>query len=62
MELLTVKEVAKKLKISEVTVRRWIKKDKLKAIRIGRDYRIKKKNFKEFLDSPPDFSSLDDNK
>ncbi|MCF8002482.1 MAG: helix-turn-helix domain-containing protein [Halanaerobiales bacterium] len=31
MELLTVKEVAKKLKMSEVTIRRWIKNGKLKA-------------------------------
>jgi len=34
-ELLTLEEVAKKLKISKATLRRWDNQGKLKAVRIG---------------------------
>ncbi len=33
-------EVAKKLGISKMTVLRWIKSGKLKAYRIGKEYRV----------------------
>jgi len=40
MEYLTVAEVAEKLKVTERTIRDWIKLEGLPAARIGREYRI----------------------
>lgn len=42
--ILTIAEVAKILKISEATVRRWIKTGKLPAFQLGRKYRIRQKD------------------
>lgn len=36
----TLSEVLEILKVSDATLRRWIKQGKLKAHRIGRDYRF----------------------
>lgn len=41
---LSVKEIAKIFKITEITVRRWIKRGWLPAIKIGKMYRIKSKD------------------
>lgn len=48
-ELLTIKEVAEFLKVSERTVRNWIDKGELKAFRFGLQYRIKKADFENFI-------------
>jgi excisionase family DNA binding protein len=34
-ELLTVKEVAERLRLSEETIRRWARKGQLRAVRMG---------------------------
>jgi excisionase family DNA binding protein len=39
-EMLTVKEVAERLKLQERTIRDWIKIGKIKAVRLGKAYRI----------------------
>ena len=49
-ELLTVIQVAKMLKVSNMTVYRYIKAGKLVAIKAGRDYRIKQTEFDKFLE------------
>lgn len=36
------------LKVQEVTVRRWIQKGKLPAIRFGREYRVKLGNLEKY--------------
>lgn len=46
----TVKDVADLLKIGEATVRRWIKDGELRAIDIGRGWRIAPDDLEEFLD------------
>ena len=46
----TVKEVADRLKVSEATVRGWIKHGELRAIDIGKGWRIADSDFKIFLD------------
>lgn len=38
--LLTVPEVAARLRINRATVVRWIKDGTLPAVRVGRDYRV----------------------
>jgi excisionase family DNA binding protein len=47
--LLTIPEVAKILRCSERTVRRRIKAGELKALKIGRDYRLRSEDLAEFL-------------
>lgn len=48
-EWLTLDEIAEELRVSVETVRRWIRTKQLKALSIGRRYRIKRKDFEDFL-------------
>nr|WP_111299580.1 helix-turn-helix domain-containing protein [Paracoccus saliphilus] len=45
----TVKEVADRLKVAEATVRQWIKVGQLRAINIGKGWRIADTDLNEFL-------------
>jgi excisionase family DNA binding protein len=45
----TVKEVAERLKVSEATVRHWIKVGELRAIDVGKGWRIPDGDLEEFL-------------
>lgn len=49
-EWLTIEEIAAELRVSEETVRRWIRAKQLKALSIGRGYRIRRKDYEDFLD------------
>lgn len=49
-ELLTVVQVAKLLKVSKMTIYRYIKAGKLVAIKAGRDFRIKQSDYDKFLE------------
>ncbi len=46
---LTVKEVATELKVTEQSVRRWIKNGELAAYKVGHDWRIAWSDLREFL-------------
>jgi len=46
----TPREVAERFKVSEETVRRYIREGKLKAIKFGNSYRISDEALQEFLD------------
>ncbi len=46
---LTVKEVARLLQLNTLTIYDYIKVGKLKAIRLGRTYRIQEKDFNRFI-------------
>src|SRR5262249_12343421 len=46
---LTVEEIATDLRIKQSTVREWIRQKKLKAAKFGRDYRIKRQDYEEFI-------------
>jgi len=48
-QFLTVKEVADLLKVGEVTVRHWIKGGELRAIDVGREWRIAPGDLEHFL-------------
>lgn len=48
-DLMTTKQVAKRLNTDEETVRRRIRNRELEAYRMGRDYRISEKALQEFL-------------
>ena len=48
-EWLTVEEIAQELKMHVDTVRGWIREGKLKATRFGRDYRVKREDYEQFI-------------
>lgn len=50
-KLYTTEQVAELLQVSVITVRRYIKSGKLKASKIGKDYRIKESDIDNFLKS-----------
>ena len=54
-ELFTVKEVAKKLKVAESTINRWVAEGKLKALKLseGRkgEVRFREADIKAFIES-----------
>lgn len=45
----TIKELAKMLKVAYLTVYRWIRAGKLKAVKAGKQYRIKKSILQKFI-------------
>jgi excisionase family DNA binding protein len=47
---LTAAEVADDLRVHVSTVREWIRQKKLKAAKFGRDYRIKRVDYEEFIE------------
>lgn len=49
-KLLTVNEIIAILKVSKLTIYRYIKADKLPAYKVGRDFRIKQEDFDKFLE------------
>ena len=49
-QFFSVKDVAGLLKIGEPTVRSWIKNGELRAVDVGREWRIAPKDLEEFLD------------
>ena len=51
MEFYTVQEIAEMLKVSEMTVIRWIKSNKLKASKLGGQFRIKKQDLEDFVNN-----------
>ena len=58
-ELLTVREVAKQLRVDDTTVRRWIKNGVLEAITLPhrgarQAYRIRQATLNALLASPPE--------
>ena len=44
-----VEELAKKLRVSNMTIYRYIKKGRVKAYKIGKEFRIDKGEFDKFL-------------
>lgn len=50
VEYLKVEQIAKELGLSEETVLRWIRKKELKAYKLGKNYRVSREDYQEFLD------------
>ena len=48
-EILTVKEIAKQLRVTEKTVRNWITNGELAAFDLGKGYRIRRRDYDDFL-------------
>ena len=49
-EFYTTQELAEKLRVNIMTIYRYIKAGKLKAHKIGKEFRLEKKEFQRFLD------------
>jgi excisionase family DNA binding protein len=49
--LLTVAEVANVMRVSRMTVYRLIRRGQLKAIRVGRNYRVREQDLNEYLEA-----------
>ncbi|HLG62158.1 MAG TPA: helix-turn-helix domain-containing protein [Ktedonosporobacter sp.] len=49
-EYLTVEQIAKELSLSEETILRWIRRKELKAYKLGKTYRVQRKDYQDFLD------------
>lgn len=49
-KFLTIKQISNSLKISKMTVYRYIKNGKLLAYKTGRDFRVKENDFNKFLE------------
>jgi excisionase family DNA binding protein len=49
-EFYTAQELAEKLRVNIMTIYRYIKKGKVKAYKIGKEFRIEKGEFDKFLD------------
>ena len=47
--MLTTKEVAERLKVTQKTIRNLIESGELPAYRFGRDYRINEEDFEEYI-------------
>lgn len=50
-EFYRAEELAEALQVNIMTIYRYIKAKKLKAYKIGREYRVDKTEFNKFLDS-----------
>lgn len=48
-EFYTAEELAEKLRVNIMTIYRYIKAGKLKAYKLGKEFRIGKKEFNSFL-------------
>lgn len=59
--LYEVEDVAKMLGVSERTVRRWIEDKKLKAMKLGRGWRIEHDDLMEFMESRKNVKESDAN-
>lgn len=46
----STKEVAEKFKVTYLTVFRWIKAGKLKAFKVGKQYRVKQEDLETFIE------------
>ena len=47
--LLTLREVAQRLRVDERTIARWIKRGELASYKIGRSRRISERDLRKFL-------------
>lgn len=46
----STKEVAEKFKVTYLTVFRWIKSGKLKAFKVGKQYRVRQEDLEAFIE------------
>jgi excisionase family DNA binding protein len=52
IDLLTVEETATQLKVQAETVRDWLRAGKLKGVKAGRQWRVRRRDLEAFLIEP----------
>lgn len=57
--LLTVHETAEHLKVKESTIRAWIRQEKLRAIKFGREWRVAISDLERFLNENANREAVD---
>lgn len=57
--LFTTQEVAELLKVSEATVRSWIKNQELRAVKFEREFRVAKVDLESFLSTKSTIKKAD---
>ena len=60
MELMTIQEAADALRVKPITVRRYIAKGRLKAVRVGRGLRVEKEAVEALPEPTANTSPVDD--
>ncbi len=50
-QMLTIKEVAETLRVSDTTIRRWITEGKIKALKFGRQWRFRPTDIAQWLEN-----------
>ena len=58
---LTVEYIARDLQVSETTVRGWIRDKKLRGAKFGRDYRVRRDDYEDFIKRHLDKEDVHDN-
>ena len=51
VEIMTIQDVAKYLRMNEATIYRYIQEGKLPAARMGRNYRVRREDVDKFFDA-----------
>ena len=59
-EWMTVEEIANDLRVKDSTVREWIRQKRLKAAKVGRDYRIRRRDYQAFIEKNLNISDEDE--
>lgn len=59
MSMYTVYEVAETLKLDAETIRRYINREKIRAYKIGKEWRIKESDLLEFIERQSNISKED---
>lgn len=59
MSMYTVYEVAETLKLDAETIRRYINSEKIRAYKIGKEWRIKESDLLEFIERQSNISKED---
>ena len=49
-KLLSLKEVAEYMKVHEVTVRRWVKENRIKSLRVGKLIRFREQDVEDWME------------
>lgn len=49
--LLTIHETAELLRVNDATVRTWVRSGELRALKVGREWRIGEQDLEDFLNS-----------
>jgi excisionase family DNA binding protein len=49
-DLLTIKEVAQRLKMNERTIKNWLRSGRLKGLKAGRKWRVRASDLESFLE------------